>query len=219
LRKEKTISRIVKMEERIHNCSRCSEVRVCCHRPSTGKGDLDPDIMIIFSNECDQSWTKSKYSGIRQQIARMAGGESGVYHTFMVRCQPKICTLRRNKEVLFDGVLINADNRCLLTRRQCDGLMGQPDDQQTMNCLHFMLEEIEIFAPKVIITVGEQTYQYVFRAFGLLDPFQREFNEVKNKLFRSSEYLFMTADFNHSDLEQSVADLEPLFQIIAGSLD
>lgn len=215
--KDKTIGKIVKMEERIHNCSRCRDVRICCQRPSTGKGDLDPDIMIIFPNECDQSWTKSDFSGIRQEIARMAGGKP-VYHTFMVRCQPRICTLRRNKGVLLEGALVNGDNKCLLTRQECEGLIGQPDDQQTMNCLHFMLEEIEIFAPKVIITVGEQTYQYVFRAFGLLDPFQRDFSEVKNKLYRSSEYLFMTADFTHSNLEKSVSDLEPLFQIIEGPL-
>jgi uracil-DNA glycosylase len=151
---------------------------------------------------------------MRREISVMAGKGSRVYHTFMVRCQPKICNRRKDQAVLFDGVLNNAEGRCLLTREPCDANTAEPDDQQSMNCLHFLLEEIEILAPDLIITVGERTYQYVFRAFGLFDPFQKSFPEVKNRLFRSSEYLFLTADMPAFGCESPFRELSSLFQVI-----
>lgn len=212
--KEKNISRIVKMEERIYGCSRCKEVRTCCHKPSTGKGDIESDILLVFPHESDLTRDRAEMSRVRNEIAVMAGKGRKVYHTYMVRCQPKICNRRKDQAVLFDGVLINGEGRCLLSRLPCDGQIAEPDDQQNMNCLHFLLEEIEILAPELIITVGERTYQYVFRAFGLFDPFQKSFSKVRNRLFRSSEYLFVTADLPELGSPSPFSELSRVLQVI-----
>lgn len=211
--KGKAISRIVKMEERINKCTRCKDVRTCCHRPSTGKGDVEADILLVFASE-NEVTDRSELSRMRHEISVMAGEGFRVYHTFMVRCQPRICNRRKNQAVLFDGVLINSEGRCLLTREVCDALPAEPDDQQTMNCLHFLLEEIEILSPEMIITVGERAYQYVFRAFGIFDPFQKAFNDVKNRLFSSSEYLLITAEMPSPGCTAPFAELSSLFQVI-----
>ncbi|NLW45283.1 MAG: hypothetical protein GXY92_08890 [Syntrophomonadaceae bacterium] len=211
--KGKTISRIVKMEERINKCNRCKDVRVCCFRPATGKGDIEADIMLILASESEVP-DRSELIRMRQQISAMTGNGCGVYHTYMVRCQPRICNRRKNQAVLFDGSLIDADNRCLLSRERCDAIPAEPDDQQTMNCLHFLLEEIEILDPKLVITVGERTYQYVFRAFGIFDPFQKPFADNKNRLFRSCEYLFLTAELPPPGCETPFADLSGILKLI-----
>ncbi len=212
--REKVISRIVKMEERIKNCSRCKDVRVCCHRPSTGKGDVGANILLVFPYESEVTRDRKEMIRLRQEISIMAGEGSRIYNSFMVRCQPKICNRRQDQAVLFDGVLIDKKGQCLLTRKTCDASITEPDDQQTMNCLHFLLEEIQILEPKVIITVGERTYQYVFRAFGIFDPFQKSFSEVKNRLFRTSEYLFLTADLPSKGCESPFSELSGLFKVI-----
>ncbi len=211
--KGKVISRIVKMEERINKCTRCKDVRTCFHRPSTGKGDVEADILLVFASESEVA-ERSELTRMRQEISAMAGNGLKVYHTFMVRCQPKICNRRKDQAVLFDGVLINSEGKCLLTREPCDARPVEPDDQQTMNCLHFLLEEIEIMAPELIIVVGEKAYQYVFRAFGLFDPFYKPFADVRNKLFRSSEYLFLTAEMPAPGCTAPFSELSNLFQMI-----
>jgi uracil-DNA glycosylase len=213
----KVISRIVKMEERINKCNRCKDVRICFHRPSTGKGDVEADILVVFASESEVV-DRSELTRMRQEISAMAGDGTKVYHTFMVRCQPKMCNRRKDQAVLFDGVLINSEGKCLLKCQPCDANPVKPDDQQTMNCLHFLLEEIEILAPELIIVVGERVYQYVFRAFGIFDPFNKPFDEVKNKLFRSSEYLFITAQMPASGCEAPFSELSHLFQIIPDGL-
>lgn len=211
--KGKVISRIVKMEERINKCNRCKDVSICRYRPSTGKGEIEADILLVFAHESEVA-DRSELTRMRQQISVMAGNGIKVYHTFMVRCQPRTCNRRKNQAVLFDGVLINSEGKCLLTREPCDAVPAEPDDQQTMNCLHFLLEEIEILAPKVIITVGERTYQYVFRAFGIFDPFQKPFAEVRNRLFRSSEHLFLTAEMPPPGCAAPFSELYSLFEMI-----
>lgn len=211
--KGKIISRIVKMEERINKCSRCKDVRVCCCRPATGKGDIEANILLVFASESEVA-DRSELIRMRQEISSMSGDGFGVYHTYMVRCQPRICNRRKNQAVLFDGSLIDTENRCLLSREQCDALLAQPDDQQTMNCLHFLLEEIEILAPKLIITVGERTYQYVFRAFGIFDPFQKPFADNKNRLFRSCDYLFLTAELPPPGCEHPFAELSSILRLV-----
>ena len=169
--KGKTISRIVKMEERINKCNRCKDVRVCCFRPATGKGDIEADIMLILASESEVP-DRSELIRMRQQISAMTGNGCGVYHTYMVRCQPRICNRRKNQAVLFDGSLIDADNRCLLSRERCDAIPAEPDDQQTMNCLHFLLEEIEILDPKLVITVGKEPISMYFALLGYLTLFR-----------------------------------------------
>lgn len=192
--RESVISRIVKMEEQVNSCNRCREIRTCSLKPSVGRGDLDGKILVIFPTENDFSRDRNLVAKMRQDISVMAGLENGVYHTYLVRCHPKMCSRRQENRVLFDGALINSDSVCLLTGQGCDAHSIEPSDQYCMNCLRFLLEEIEILAPSVIITIGEGTYQYVFRAFGLLDPFQRSFNDNKNKLYRSNGCFFIPTD-------------------------
>lgn len=192
--RESVISRIVKMEEQINSCSRCREIRTCSLKPSVGRGDLEGKILVVFQNETDFTRDRNLVAKMRQDVSSMAGQDNGVYHTYLVRCHSKLCTRRNEKKVLFDGSLINSDSVCLLTGDFCDAKNIEPSDQHYMNCLRFLLEEIEILSPNMIITIGESTYQYVFRAFGLLDPFQRSFDENKNKLYKSNGCWFIPAD-------------------------
>ncbi|MGE5396060.1 MAG: uracil-DNA glycosylase family protein [Chitinophagales bacterium] len=212
--KERIISKIVKMEERIVKCNRCKEIRTCCKKPSLGRGDVEATVMVVFATENDLTKDRMAAAKMREQLAVMAGNAHTVYHTYMVRCQPKTCARRKGKEFLFDGQMINNDSECMLTNRPCDGKYTQPDDKETMNCLHFLLEEIEILGPEVIITVGEETYQYVFRAFGLITPSQKDFTDVNNQVFRTVDHVFIPVNLDFDENGDAFPALKEVFKTL-----
>jgi uracil-DNA glycosylase len=213
---DKAISRIVKMEERVQKCSRCKGIRICNQKPATGRGEVEPDILLVFLNENEFTQERSRIMKMREDLSKLTAKNNRIYHTFLVRCQAKICSRRKDKEVLFEGNMINTDKVCLLTNSVCDAINAEPDDQQCINCLHYLLEEVEILVPEIIITLGEKTYQYVFRAFGLFDPFSSPFRDVKDKLYRSAEYFFIPVDLPKPSDFLDFDHLKPLIQLAQG---
>lgn len=190
----KTITRLVKMEERIASCNRCRNIRTCCPKSALGRGDVEPGILLAFLAQNNFTRDQESVINMRKELEALNDNRFKAYHTYLVRCQHRICSRRQGKDVLLDGKLINSDMVCLLNGQTCDGVALEPTDQDIMNCLHFFLEEIEILHPRIIVTCGEMTYHYVFRAFGLLDACSRTFEEVKNQLYQTSSYFFIPID-------------------------
>ncbi|MGE5403995.1 MAG: uracil-DNA glycosylase family protein [Candidatus Saccharibacteria bacterium] len=212
--REKIISRIVKMESRISSCSRCQGIRICSPKPSLGRGDVQASIMVVFPQENEFTRSREKIAQMRETLASLAGEDRKVYHTYMIRCQPRSCHRRKGKDTLFDGTLIDASSNCILTNAQCDGQVMEPDDQEAMNCLIFLLEEIEIIMPEVIITLGERVYQYLFRAFNILDPYYSSFNDVRDRIYRSNASFLIPTDIPLMNSDSMFSGLTELFKVI-----
>ena len=53
--REQNIKRIINMEDRIVQCKRCSSLIRCIRKPSLGKGDLEPQVLLVF--ECENQFT------------------------------------------------------------------------------------------------------------------------------------------------------------------
>lgn len=167
--REKNIKSIINMEDRICQCNRCPSLTRCMRKPSLGKGDLEPDVLLVF--ECENEFNKNldKVIALRDIIKKNFSTEQ-VYHSFMVRCQPKACPQRGSSSCYIEGKLLDKDHICLLTNRACEGIPIKPDNEMIMNCLPFLLEEIEILRPRFVILFGQQVSDYVLKSCGVFVP-------------------------------------------------
>lgn len=162
------IRRVIEMEDRIASCKRCGSLLQCVRRPSMGKGELDPDVLLIF--ECESSFTRdlSNLVGLRNLVKNDFKVEN-VYHNYMVRCQPKACAIRNSISCFGEAGCMDRDNNCLLSGKTCEGIPVKPSNDEILACLPFLLEEIEIFRPRHIILFGERVAFFTLRSFGMFD--------------------------------------------------
>lgn len=171
--REVIIRRIINMEDRISRCQRCSLLNQCVIKPSLGKGELEPDIMMVF--ESDNSLTKDSRRLIDlRNLIKSELNVDKIYHTFLVRCEPKVCTVRQNLNNFTGSAcsykkLLDRDNKCLLNSKICSGISVKPSDEEIIFCLPFLLEEMEILNPPNIILFGDRVIDYVAKSFGVYE--------------------------------------------------
>lgn len=166
--RDQNIRRVIEMEDRISNCRRCDLLLQCVRRPSMGKGELDPDVLMVF--ECESIFTRdvARIVELRNLIKSEFKVEN-VYHNYMVRCQPKACAIRNSISCFGDASCLDRDNNCLLSGKSCEGIPVKPSNEEILSCLPFLLEEIEIFSPQYIILFGERVAFFTLRSFGMFD--------------------------------------------------
>jgi uracil-DNA glycosylase len=155
------------MEERISKCTRCVLQRGCVYRPATGKGDLKPEILLVFHSEGNGN-DRKKIMDIRQLIKKHFILDK-VYHTFAVRCQPKSCTHLDNLNCFSSKCLVDQEQTCRVTRAVCEGIPIMPGDIEIISCLHYLIEEIDILSPQIVVLFGDRTSYFTLKAYGLLD--------------------------------------------------
>lgn len=166
-RREENIRLIIEMEDRIAQCKRCKSLLSCIRKPSMGKGDLEPEIILIFENESNGLQNAEKLLELRE-IIKNEFDANRIYHTFMVRCQPKACAIRSNTSCyLENNKLIDRDFNCLLSGKPCAGIPIKPSDDNIINCLPFLLEELEILNPRTVILFGERVSDFVLKSYGI----------------------------------------------------
>ncbi|KUG03794.1 hypothetical protein ASZ90_018830 [hydrocarbon metagenome] len=168
-RREQNIRFIIEMEDRIAQCKRCKSLLSCIRKPSMGKGDLEPDIILVFENDTKAAQNSDKLLELREMI-KSEFNTSKIYHTFMVRCQPKACAIRSNTSCYMDNKkLIDRDYNCLLSGKSCEGIPIKPADDSIISCLPFLLEEVEILDPSTVILFGERVSDFVLKSYGIFD--------------------------------------------------
>lgn len=169
-RREDNIRLIIELEDRIAQCKRCKTLLSCVRKPALGKGDLQPEIVLVFQNDIEQPDNKELIKKIRE-IVKKEFGTNKIYHTFMVRCQPKACSIRTNtSSYMENNKLIDRDFQCLLTNRICEGVGINPADENVISCLPFLVEELGIFEPGIIIMFGERVTEFVLKSYGVFQP-------------------------------------------------
>lgn len=166
--RDQNIRRIIEMEDRIVGCKRCDVLLQCVRRPSMGKGELDPEVLMVF--ECESAFTRdvAKIVELRDLVKNELKVDN-VYHNYLVRCQPKACAIRNSISCFGDAGCLDRDNNCLLSGKPCEGIPVKPSNEEILACLPFLLEEIEIFHPEYVILFGERAAFFTLRSYGMFD--------------------------------------------------
>lgn len=195
--REENIRRIIDLEDRISACRRCPEQLHCVRRPAMGKGDLNPDIMVVFESETQYTIDLEKVIELRTLLKSSFGVER-IYHTYMMRCAPKACSTRHSVCCYTQSKLLDKDYHCILTEQPCNGLAVKPDTSQIINCLAYLVEEIDILAPRYVFLMGERVSEFVLKCYGIFDSFS------PGQFFFSNQHHFIVApnelSFNQEDL-------------------
>ncbi len=167
------IKSIIRLEEKISQCRRCKPLVNCTTKPSLGKGDLQAEVLLIFESKSaltdNTKWLIDLRNSIKEQLQI-----ERIYHTFMVRCQPKACTICHVNNYSPNKKILNHDNICLLSRKLCDGIPIKPGNEEILNCLSFLLEEIAVFQPRHVILFGTRVSEFVLKTFGKFESSEIE---------------------------------------------
>lgn len=199
--REQNIKAIIDMEERICQCNRCPSLTRCIRKPSLGKGDLEPQIVLVF--ECESEFTRNldKIIPLRDCIKEHFSMDK-IYHTFLVRCQPKACSSSQNTNSYMDIKLLDKDYNCLLTNQKCDGIAIKPSNPDIMACLPFLLEELQILKPNIVILFGQRVSEYLLKAYGVFSPVEL------GQMFKHGNSICLTTvdekDFNSEECKKIV---------------
>ncbi len=185
--REQNIKRIINMEDRIAQCNRCPSLTRCIRKPSLGKGDLEPQVLLVF--ECENQFTSDldKVIKLRDSVKNNFNTER-VYHTFMVRCQPKACASRQNTNCYMTNKLLDKENICLLSNSLCEGIPVKPSSDEVMSCLPFLMEELEVLKPDYVVLFGQRVSEYVLKSYGVFEQIER------NKSFKYDDISFLITD-------------------------
>lgn len=204
--REQNIKRIINMEDRIAQCKRCPSLTRCIRKPSLGKGDLEPQVLLAF--ECENQFTSDldKVIQLRDSIKKNFSTER-VYHTFMVRCQPKACASRQNTNCYMTNKLLDRDNICLLSNSLCEGIPVKPSSDEVMNCLPFLMEEIEVLKPEYVVLFGQRVGEFVLKSYGIFEQIEN------NKSFKCNEMTFMITNEEKKFSSDEAARLSQLTKV------
>lgn len=184
--REKNIRRIIEMEDRICECERCPSLVKCLRKPSMGKGELDPEALLVF--EYENNFTRDINNIIKlRNLIKQEIKLDKVYHTYMVRCQPKACATRQSVNCYGQGKWIDKDHNCLLSNKTCDGIPVRPGTDEIISCLPFLLEEIEILQPLYLFLFGERVAEFVLKSYGIYNGF------ATNLRYEYEQMIFITS--------------------------
>ncbi|MGE5391306.1 MAG: uracil-DNA glycosylase family protein [Deltaproteobacteria bacterium] len=187
--RDQNIRQVIEMEDRIAHCRRCDSLLQCVRRPSMGKGELDPDVLMVF--ECESTFTRELANLVElRNLIKSQFRVDNVYHNYVVRCQPKACAIRNNISCFGDAGCLDRDNNCLLSGKPCEGIPVKPSNDEILACLPFLLEEIEIFRPRYIILFGERAAFFTLRSFGMFD----NVNVGEKHVLSGMNFLIATAE-------------------------
>lgn len=169
--REQNIKAIIKLDNRISKCRRCPALLRCTSKPITGKGDLVPEAVIIFESEGEHTNDIDWIVEVRNAVQKYLQVDA-VYHTFMVRCQLKACPIADAIPCQVNNSLLDVHNICRLTNNSCRGIPIKPADDAVLNCLNFVIEELQIFRPEYVILFGPRVSNFVLKAYGILESIQ-----------------------------------------------
>ncbi|MBO8158530.1 uracil-DNA glycosylase family protein [Thermosyntropha sp.] len=188
VKKEEKIWQIIALEDRIVQCKKCKSLISCNRKPAKGKGDLEPDILLVFEMENEFTQDLNKLIELRNLI-KETFKINKIYHTFMVRCQPKACPLHNDRIWYGDIKLLDRDYNCVLTGKMCEGTPVSPSNDDILACLLFLLEEIRILQPPIIVLFGEKVSNFVLKAFGVLEDIKID------QKYQTEDFIFFTVNY------------------------
>lgn len=177
--REEKIRHIIEMEDRIVKCQRCKNLSRCVRKPSLGKGELEPELMMVFEYDNHFTSNVNNVINLRNMVKRELNVDK-IYHTFLTRCQPKACSTRDSLSCYSEARLLERDNRCMLNGRECEGIPVRPADEEIISCMPFILEEINILQPGYIMLFGFRVAEYMLKSWGVFEKNEDQFVQYIN---------------------------------------
>ena len=95
------------------------------------------------------------------------GCRAQVYYTYLVRCRPRLCPVKEERDRWFEGCCIDENDLCILSNQPCNGSPREPAMHEILNCLYFTVEEVAVLEPLWVVTVGNSVARVVLNAFGV----------------------------------------------------
>ena len=115
----------------------------------------------------------------------------------MIRCKAKACTHRNNMEIYSNSKLLNMDDICLLTGKKCDAVLVKASDEAALFCLPYLIEEITILNPRIVILFGSRVSEFVLKSYGIYDA------EESRAVYKYKDIVFLkTSDEFNFDIEE-----------------
>jgi uracil-DNA glycosylase len=94
-----------------------------------------------------------------------------------------------------------------MTSDICDGFPLKPSGESIINCLNYLLEELDILNPDYIVLFGQKVTNYVLKSYGLVD------NTKIGEFYKYNNMCFLpTVEENSFDKEE----LNKLSSIVEG---
>ena len=179
-----------------------------------GKGELLPELMLIFESENTLTYNSKKIVNLRRFIQNEFNIKD-IYHSFLVRCHPKACSFRRIVESYNDSRssserYIDNHNICLWKQEPCNGIFIKPDNEEIIMCLPFLLEEITILRPRFVILFGMRTAEFVLKSFGFFTDIKTNQTYEKNAV----TFIYVNKEFQEHFII-SDRDIEALKGILS----
>jgi uracil-DNA glycosylase len=204
---DRNIKLIIKLEERVGRCNRCASLVKCTSKPLVGRGDLQPEVLLVFEGEStltqDTDWLIRLRKSIKQHFK-----VANIYHTYLVRCKPKACPHSQGNDFCLTNKLLGRDNICLLTSQPCEGMVIKPTNEAIINCLTFLMEEIDVLQPAYVILLGKRVSDFVLKAYGMLD------SPIGKPVYRRENIIFLPAiaeqTFDDSAIESLAESIQDL---------
>jgi len=103
--------------------------------------------------------------------------------------------------------LLDKENTCLLNNSMCEGIPVKPSSDEIMNCLPFLLEEIQILKPEYVILFGQRVGEFVLKSYGVFEPIEN------NKSFTNDDITFLISNEEKRFTSEEAAQLSQLIQV------
>ena len=197
--RERRIWNLRQLEKRAARCNRCQELRDSCRRSSYGVGSIEPDIVVVFAAANIFNQDRGNLRQLAEILHPVLDVEAQAYYTYLVRCRPRLCPVKEERDRWFEGRCIDEDSLCILSANLII-VLQEPSIHEILNCLYFTVEEIAALEPLWVVTVGNSVARAVLHAFGIFTYHIKE-QDLFVRVFESSEYRFICLpDFD--DIEQ-----------------
>lgn len=152
------IKSIIDLENRIRHCERCFPISNYPSNPSMGKGDLRAQLMMVFKKENNLTKDINKLKLLRNLLSAQLN-IAGIYHSYMVRCSVN------NKKLNLDTKDISPINHGSYCGPK-DGIIMTNENDILITCLSYLLEEVSILKPEIVLLFGQETWEPFLKACG-----------------------------------------------------
>lgn len=176
---ENVIKKLVAMEQRIRYCRRCVSNPYESLMPALGKGELDPEILIVFESDGDHGANMDLFLTVRAMVKQVFQVRK-IYHTFLLRCQTA-------RLFLLNARIYTGEDQFDEVHNTQDFSYVDPAAVFIFSCLPFLVEEIDILRPPVILLCGDTVSDYVLKAYGFYEPLPDKVD------YRLTDFTFLAA--------------------------
>jgi len=188
-----------KLKEEIVNCKKCLDLVKTRKQPVPGIGGPNSKIMIVGSSPSEKG---SEQSGIPYmdndsgKLIRKILTEAKLsldvdtYITYAVKCTPR-------KTVKKEG--------------QPQVKVSKPTAKHISNCINFLIEEISVITPHIIISLGLDISNIILRNFFSIEKDYKDISKLHMRIFENPSFKLVPF-FNPEDVKNGLISEEKFIE-------